>query len=269
MKEILKISGDIFENTSCCHEDREPLQCSCRECCQPTYYGQKESYSCIKKSCYYVMNYGPSYASEIFHFLNMNPFIKNLGKNQVNVLSLGCGFGSDLLAIEKYLVTNLIKGKVDYHGIDIEKNWELLRPPKFSSNFCTADVFHELPKIDLSKYNVIFLNKFFSTLLNIGRHEEFLKLFSEKIKTAWGKNCFVVFNDVNHFKLGRDFFHNHMKTIFQKSYQYYFKLKGAYNNNFEAIEEYKNVFEVPDLLPKSSLPTVTKTVFFLYENVFK
>lgn len=74
------------------------------------------------------MNYGPAYASEIYHYLAQSQILENnFNGHSLNVISLGCGFSPDLIALLKYINDRGLIITVRYLGLDNEALWNSLR----------------------------------------------------------------------------------------------------------------------------------------------
>ena len=135
MVSLLEKCNRHYKTQSCCHKDDR--KCSCYECLREDYYSRPDSYSCIKKLCYYVMNYEPAYASEIYHLLSKTRLLERrfIG-SRIRILSIGCGVSPELYALDKYINEKEIDVSYIYLGIDCEKGWNSLREQK--SNICSG-----------------------------------------------------------------------------------------------------------------------------------
>jgi len=112
-----ELCGDIIINTHNCMMDC--VQCS-------FYANAQDIYDCLIKLALYTINYGPIYASEIYHFLETSQLLENnfLGLNRpIEVMSLGCGFGPDDIALSKYRDSHRLNIDFNYLGYDIEPRW--------------------------------------------------------------------------------------------------------------------------------------------------
>ena len=119
MQRILTLCDIIYNNTSCCHNDPNRV-CDCSVCLREGFYGGRDTYSCLKKLCYYTMSYGPACVSEIYHFLSFSRILEqHFNGRTINILSLGCGFGPDYVAAMKYIAEQHLNITVNYCGIDI------------------------------------------------------------------------------------------------------------------------------------------------------
>ncbi len=263
MEELLLRTNDIYNGQDCCHTDGR--YCYCYNCLKDGFYGpDPDTYSCLKKLCYYTMNYGPSYATEIYNYLEQSQILEtNFANRTVNVISLGCGFGSDRVALIKYIQKNSLNIILNYVGIDIEEHWSTISgctPPQF----IIYDFLEN--KLPLNDYDIVFLNKLFSTLKNKHLDDQFLAIFSGTMLPTLPKGGFVIFNDVNHIDKGRDQFNRAIEPLMDSVFKYFYNIDGAYTGNYIAIPHTQNVFTIPDGLSVSPKPEVTKAVFFQYQK---
>jgi len=262
MIKLLTNCNNIQKSQACCHTDGRI--CCCYNCLRDGFYAGIDSYSCLKKLCYYVMNYGPAYVSEIYHFLGASRLLENNFHNSINVLSLGCGFGPDFIALQKYIYDNNLSTDVKYFGYDQEQNWLNITHGIINNLPIIANI---LNGFTLKNRNIIFLNKFFSTLLKNGTARKFLDKFIPEIKNVMSAGSVIVFNDVNHYKLGRDVFDSEVGKVAAIEGKYFFNIESAYSNNFTEIPWIQNICNIPDGLPISPKNSVTKSVFYVYKKI--
>ena len=133
MINILERCNQIQQDLECCHADGRI--CYCMNCLQDGFYSNdRDAYNCLKRLCFYTMNYGPIYVSEIYHFFDTSCLMANFHSfSKIKILSIGCGFAPDYIAINKYISANKLHLKFDYTGYDIEENW------KYITNGITID----------------------------------------------------------------------------------------------------------------------------------
>lgn len=270
MKELLLKCNKKYGELECCHSNGRP--CACNECLRGGFYGGgPECYNCEKKMHYYVLNYGPSYASEIYHYLSESKILEivSRGKKSINVLSLGCGFAPDLLAIRKYIADNRLSVHIDYHGIDESSSWNNVRIKDPHASFENGDVTSSL---DFTGYDLIFIVKLFSTLKGLGKHRSFLELLTDSITRQLGPESVIVFVDVNLDSKGRDIFNPHISRLFQAARRYRFDPEGygRFSRGWITLGIRRNVFEIPGGLsfPPSNTPLLVTgdTICFEYRN---
>ena len=115
MIDILHSCNEQLKTLPCCHGEEH--DCNCYYCLREGFYIKPDEYTCFKKLCYYVINYGPSFASEIYHYLVKSKIIDEFiaqNKTELKIVSLGCGFGPDMYAIEKYKSDNSLPISISY-----------------------------------------------------------------------------------------------------------------------------------------------------------
>jgi hypothetical protein len=263
MKNILLNSNSIYKKQQCCHSDERI--CNCYNCLEEGFYGpDPDTYSCLKKLCYYTMNFGPAYASEIYNYLEYSKLLENhFSNSNVNVISLGCGFGPDRIALNEYIIRKKLAISLNYVGIDIEQQWQTISQQS-KPQFCIQNILEE--PLSLENHDIVFINKLFSTLKNQKLDETFLDIFVNKMLNTLPKDSFVIFNDVNHRDLGRDQFDNKISPLMQNVRKFFYNVSGAYTGNYEAIPNSSNVFIIPEGLNVTPKPDVTKAVFFQYQK---
>lgn len=239
---------------------------NCPTCVSNSFYAQNnDTYDCLKKLCYYTMNYGPIYVSEIYHFLTQSQILQNNFMNlnrPINIMSLGCGFGPDDIALNKYKISNgLFNLNFNYYGYDIEPLWNYITQTN------ALPITHNiLNGMNLQFMDIVFLNKIVSTLKNHSLLDNFFQILAIALQ-AFPVGSIIVFNDINHKDMGRDEFdHFASQNSLQVVGKYFFNVDGAYNASYTAIESIHNICMIPDLVhvPKKQ---VNKTIFFVYRKV--
>jgi hypothetical protein len=261
MKALLKKCNQIYTTLPRCDESDEYESCS--DCCTRDFYNRPDTYSCLKKLCYYTLNYGPAYSSEIYHYLGKSQLLENHfnGKN-LEVLSLGCGFAPDVYALRKYIDDNNLDITYQYTGYDSEENWDQIRESYGNRHYETRDL---LDGFSLQGYDLIFMCKAFSTIKRNDRENAqlFLRILKNEIREMQSGSYFI-FNDINHINFGRDTFDNAIRSHFSESTHYYFAIDNAYTGDYIKINEIENVFSCPEGLCIQSKPEVTKSIVFEY-----
>lgn len=258
----------------------------CLKCTQNNFRSlDNDSYDCLKKLCTYTMFYGSIYVSEIYHFLVQSNFLKlfieqqrnyiksnslygfnnftqdNMIPIHLNIMSLGCGFGPDDIALNKYRGINLDWNvHFNYYGYDKEPLWNYIT----QSN--ALPITHDLlNSMNFQNVHIIFINKLFSTLKNSRLENDFLNVFKDALDGLL-PGSFVVFNDVNNYKEGRDEFDNFaQRNSLQVVGKYYF-----YNQHFSdwiQLPYTNNICALPNNLSINTKSTFTDLVFFLYQKV--
>lgn len=261
MKALLQKCDYMYVNLPHCDKDDEIVSCS--DCCTQDFYDRPDTYSCLKKLCHYTLNYGPAYASEIYHYLEKSHLLEDHfnGKN-INVLSLGCGFSPDVYALRKYINDYDLDITYQYTGYDKEENWNEIREFYKNRHFETRDL---LDGFSLQNYDIIFMCKAFSTIKRNGDAPEFLQILKQEVDKMESGSCFI-FNDINHYDFGRDVFDSAIKNHFSQSSHYYFAIDNAYTGDYIKIREIDNVFSCPSELCIQPKPDVTKSIVFEYRK---
>ncbi len=188
---------------------------------------------------------------------------KKISGKEIKVLSLGCGFSPDLIALEKYIEDKQLQIKINYTGIDNSNIWKYIR---INSNKATYENKDILDGFCLKDFDIVFMVKLFSTLLNNSLHEKFLNLLREEIRTNLKENSFLIFADINHHEKGKDLFDKNIKDLFKKKQSFFFPIENAYKGDYEPIRNTKIVYEIPENLAISPKDTVCKTVIFEYRK---
>lgn len=235
----------------------------CLDCVRDSYKPNgNDTYDCLIKLAHYTIYYGISYVSEIYYFLKKSQILEKIinNKKDIKVLSLGCGFMPDLIAIDKYKNDMWLKGiEIYYQGYDIEALWkEITLCPQcleikdlVNDNFNCKDI------------DIIFINKLFSTLKRNDLHMDFLYNFKNQLEDL-PIGSFIVYNDVNHKKEGRDIFN---KCVSNKSYELVQKFyTEGFNDDYKKLEV-GFICDLPDNLEIEPKNYLNKTVFFLYKKV--
>ncbi|MFA6009671.1 MAG: hypothetical protein WC799_06795 [Desulfobacteraceae bacterium] len=263
MQNILLQTNEMYRNLACCHTDGRI--CYCYNCLEGGYYGlDPDTYACLKKLCYYTMNFGPAYSTEIYNYLDFSKLLEtNFLDCAVNVISLGCGFGSDRIALNKYINDKNLNIQFNYVGIDIEEHWRVISQMT-ELQFYIQNIINN--PVSLVDCNIVFINKLFSTLKNRNLDEMFLNVFVNFMLNTLPDNSFIIFNDVNHRDLGRDQFDNRISPLMKEVSKFFYNIPGAYTGNYQAIPNTENVFIIPEGLSVNPKPDVTKSVFFQYKK---
>lgn len=262
MFDLLVKCNENLNVLPCCHPAQD--MCYCYNCLKKDYWERPDSYECVKKMSFYILNYGPSYASEIYHYLSYSQVLKGLTLNsKIRVLSLGCGFAPDLFAISKYVQNNSLPIQIEYCGIDQSESWIPFRCPFDNATFIEGDA---IAKMDFTGYDLVFISKLFSTLYKNGLHNNFLSVFHGAVTNQMQLGRIVVFHDINSVHMGRDVFHNSVNGLFQTCRQFYCDSPPYTRPEWIKIPHDEVVFPIPPGLKYSPLQETTKAVFFEYRK---
>jgi SAM-dependent methyltransferase len=264
MIEILNYCNQELIKLPCCH-GRETNLCNCYNCLHDGFYSEDDTYTCFKKLCYYVINYGPSYASEIYHHLSTSKILEAFNNNKtIKVLSLGCGYSPDLIILNKYIRNNDLNIKINYTGIDQSSQWNSLRLIDKSTAYYEVDL---LNGFDFSDYDLVFIIKLFSTLYKDSSvAKKFIDILINQIRNNFKSGGHLIFNDINSIHMGRDMFHSNMVSLFSECKQYYFDSPPYKELHWIKIPYDNIVVEIPDDLKVSPLREIRQTIVFDYKK---
>lgn len=264
MKNFMLQCEKNYKALLCCQNDDRAVVCDCSICLQESFYsGGIDTYDCEKKVHYYVLNYGPSYASEIYYYLSQSKILEYAAsKNKkIKILSLGCGFAPDLLAITKYITVNNLSIEFEYYGIDKSIYWANACYFTQNASFQNADV---TSSINLTDYDLVFIVKLFSTLKRHGDDAKFLSALKHAVQNQLKSGGAVVFIDVNNKSVGRDEFDQAINPYFEYVTKYRFAGYGIYCVDWVTIGKKDIAFSIPSSLQISPLPTTGETICFEY-----
>lgn len=261
MEDLLISNNEKYKTLTCCHTDNR--DCECYKCLQDGFYQTPESYNCAKKLNCYVLNYVPSFTSEIIHYLNNSKILEtNFIDKTVNILSLGCGCATDLMALNFYINTKKLNIKIKYHGIDKSDLW--LRKTFENATFEQKDVL--IDGLDLSDVDIVFINKLFSTLHTQNFHNEFIQILTNSIQNQLKTNSFLIFNDINSNKKGRDIFDKKISKLFNTKRRYFFTDCPYFESHWLPISDKKIFFNIPDNLSYRPSSKIGKVIIFEYKK---
>ncbi len=264
MKNFILHCEKNYKALPCCKNDYRAVVCDCSICLQEGFYvGGLDTYDCEKKVHYYVLNYGPSYASEVYYYLSQSKILEYFAsKNKkLKILSLGCGFAPDLFAITEYISMNRLSVEFEYYGIDKSTSWANARCSSSNASFQNGDV---TSSISLTDYDLVFIVKLFSTLKRHGDHTRFLSVFTNALQTQLKSGGVVIFIDVNNQLVGRDEFDQAVNPYFECITKYRFDGYGRFSVNWITIGKKGIAFSIPSRLQITPLLTTGETICFEY-----
>jgi hypothetical protein len=263
---LLSQCWENYKDAECCHENNN--FCNCYNCLNNGFFSHSDEYDCEKKMLFYVLNYGASYISEFYHYLSKSEILNNFHGN-LNVLSLGCGFCPDYYALSKYITDNKLNIQISHIGIDNSVFWNKTRINHSNINYYISDLTDLTNPLSFQGYNIITVNKVFSSLYGQDNHISFLQNIGNAVKTSMENNAILIFNDVNHIDMGRDVFDQNIKRYFNNILRYYTDIRKAYfETSWVPIPKTNVIYLVNnyDFENITPLNTVTKTVFFEYRK---
>lgn len=183
-----------------------PNQCkgNCLACFKDMHFNNVERrYNCKNSIYHYVCTYIYKYSSEIkYLFKNCEDFSK---MQSFDVLSIGCGPCSDLLAICEYMLENNDMKPLNYLGIDLNDLWglihfhiqKILKPYNFNLEFVYDDVFNKFDTLEV-KPNILIISYVISDIINHRQKpNRFLEQIKDKIIYFMPKKSYVILNDVD------------------------------------------------------------------------
>ncbi len=138
-----------------------------------------------------------------------------------------------------------------------------VRPHVDECNYITFDITQPFPSFTA---DVVVVSKLFSTLYrnNTAAAEAFLNNLKKAVSNSFQSDTQLIFVDINNIKLGRDLFHQKVKSFLPNFTQYYFD--GYSGNNWVQITENGLVFDIPTGLSVNPLLNTIKTVIFEYRK---
>lgn len=237
---------------------------SCGSCISGMYQAdRRDDYNCRKLVFEYTLNYMPAFVTEIYAFLTASRILESIKSNPICILSLGGGLGTDYLAISKYISDNHIEKKINYTMIDLTPEWEFVRNlyPHDNMAVHTASIFD--CEIHPECFDIIFMNKLYTTLRQNGQEVQFWTWFSRVADSFDSKTAFI-FHDSNSYYMGRDNFNNNAIRKFPNVTKYY----TLGHNYSEYIQLPQLNIEQTTGIPNtySFLPRMTESVFFVYRR---
>lgn len=219
MNNILKKCNKIIEENIQTYDTYKDNN-KCLACLQYNYNPSgNDKYDCLVKVAYYSIFYGRLYVSEIYYFLKRSQILEKImnNKKDIKVLSLGCGFMPDLIAIDKYKNDMWLKDvEIGYQGYDIEALWKeiVLCPQCFEIKDVVNDSF------DCTDVDIVFINKLFSSLNSDLEKTLFLENFISATNNL-PANSLIIFNDRSEFALIDKFRKAIPKSLFDLIGKYY------------------------------------------------
>ena len=224
-------------------------------------------YNCNKLICQYLCRHLDKQASEMLVALReINDIISSF--SEFNVISLGCGPCTELVALDYYNQENGYNKNINYMGVDIEPSWEIIHTKidefikqehyniDFKCSFGDATDIKFLGNLFNDNINVIILNYIVSSLYSNSEFQKLNTLYSsiaELISRNNIKNCVIIINDMNLSIRGTDTFINIIKNL--------------KNNEVKITQQKARYFVSPIYGTKYSS---NKTIFedFFYKKIF-
>lgn len=266
MYQLLDFANNAYNSIINCKDNKNPIDCY--GCLSPHFYTSdgNEKYDCIKGLAHYIMDYGPCYASSTYHFLDTSKILDTYPRNELNILSLGCGFSPDYYAFTKYIQDKGLAISFNYTGMELHEEWNYFQQATPFPN--KTIIYQDVLKTRITKmqqYDLIFLDKFFSSLSDPDGRTRFLSLISTYLKKFCKKDVILIFKDVNDQHRGRDVFDGTIYPLFS-DHEYY--KSGGYGFQYKDIINTNNIFtNYPSNMAITPKYSIMKEVFFVYKNI--
>lgn len=184
-------------------------QCKEGDCSSCMYEIQQRkgtfTYSCDRITYHYVLRFFNRFSSEIFHLMNQ---INYTNCSDMNVVSLGCGPGSEVYGIIKSLRTKNTDTILHYEGHDLNPIWEpvqtmskgYLKQLPHEINFFTTDLFNDFHGFINNEVDILVLNYLLSDIAKF-MFLEYKKSFIQDIVNFVIANNVrnILFNDITYY----------------------------------------------------------------------
>lgn len=178
----------------------------CSRCLNQIQYGQPNfTYSCTKITYQYVLRFFNRFASEICYAMCR---YKYNNPKRINVVSLGCGPGSEVYGIIKAFKIQGVDTRLYYEGHDLLNVWEpvqnlckdSLSSTQHVVDFHTTNLFADFHGFDDGVTNLLILNYLLSHAAKFyplqGKHQ-FVDEIVDFILLYNVRN--ILFNDINYY----------------------------------------------------------------------
>lgn len=179
----------------------------CSRCLNHIQWGQPNfTYSCHKITYQYTLRFFNRFASEIYYA--MRSYRYNDPIHRLNVVSLGCGPGSEVFGIIKAFRTLNMNVSLHYEGHDLLDVWEPVQrqvKATFSNkphviNFHTSNLFADFHGFDDGKIHLLVLNYLLShaaKFYSAQQKHQFVDDLVEFIVQFGVQN--ILFNDIKYY----------------------------------------------------------------------
>lgn len=178
----------------------------CSRCLYQIQHGNPTfHYSCVNITYHYVLRFFNRFASEVAHFFSRYSFCH---MTDINVISLGCGPGSEIYGLLKSFKDRYPSIKLHYEGHDLNPVWETVQTASKSClhdtgheiNFYTTNLFDDFHGFQSPKVDVLILNYLLSDaalFMFKQQKEQFIDDIVDFILKHNVKRVF--FNDINYY----------------------------------------------------------------------
>lgn len=181
--------------------------CDCSRCLNQIQWGRPNfSYSCFKITYQYTLRFFNRFASEICYAMRSYNYKKPI--QRINVVSLGCGPGSEVYGIIKAFRVMNMDVTIHYEGHDLIDVWEPVQKKVVDSlsglphviNFHTSNLFADYHGFDNGRINILVLNYLLSHASKFYSDQQ-KKQFVDDIVDFVIQNGVrnILFNDINYY----------------------------------------------------------------------
>lgn len=181
--------------------------CDCSRCLNHIQWGQPNfSYSCYKITYQYTLRFFNRFASEICYAMLSYNYSKPLPR--LNVVSLGCGPGSEVFGIIKAFKMMNMNVTIHYEGHDLIDVWEAIQRKVVESlnglphtiNFHTSNLFADYHKFENGKINLLVLNYLLSHAAKFYSHQQKNQFVDDIVDFVIQNEVRnILFNDINYY----------------------------------------------------------------------
>lgn len=204
-----------YSRPKVCSKCKHECPGSCDQCLKTIHFtsGVERRYDCPNISLYYVCKYIYRYSSEITYLMRNIDFD---GIDKFKILSIGCGPCTDLFGVLNHMIEKKDFKDIYYVGVELNEIWKTIHgtikdildefgfPAKLY--FYYNDIFDVFETIK-TKPNLLFFQYLLSDMVSYGYDvEDFLKKVVHNIFIKMPEPSYLIVNDINLNKRGRDYF---------------------------------------------------------------
>ena len=178
----------------------------CSNCLYQIQHGNPAfHYSCFKITYHYTLRFFNRFASEISHLLSIYNY-SNL--TDMNVVSLGCGPGSEVYGIIKTLLIKGAKTILHYEGHDLNSYWETvqnmskqcLSQSPHVIEFYTTDLFADFHGFVNGTIHLLIFNYLLSDAALFMADIQKQRFINDVVSFVINNNVKnILFNDINYY----------------------------------------------------------------------
>lgn len=205
-------NGNCPNNLYCTAHECQMSFCS--QCMRHIQWDNPPSftYNCQKITYHYVLRFLNRFASEIAYAMygfKFNPVKK------CNVVSLGCGPGSEVYGIIQVLISRKLPITLDYQGYDLNESWKdvqevtkrQLAQSGYKIQFYRQDMFNSFAGFDGEGIDLLVLNYLLSDVEKFSNNKAQKEAFIRNL--AW----FVIMNGVNNILFNDNNYYGHNGSL--------------------------------------------------------